>query len=220
LSVPFLFVALLGLGIFIYVRTHPLVFNESFLGHAHCILQVDFRSYAEDHNGVFPVSSTGYGDALVLMSNYAHWSSLTGPGYNGGVFLSAFTNQTHAPESECGRVYVQGLTTNSNPEIAIFFDKLATAGGDHCHFHEKLFASMDTAASSENLHGRNLPGSKSSCSSKKVSRVSALKRFTRKLWPERSSHVLPETPANAYPPAAGDQLPRVHAGSRNAGRTV
>jgi hypothetical protein len=154
LSVPFLFVALLGLGIFIYVRTHPLVFNESFLGHAHCILQVDFRSYAEDHNGVFPVSSTGYGDALVLMSNYAHWSSLTGPGYNGGVFLSAFTNQTHAPESECGRVYVQGLTTNSNPEIAIFFDKLATAGGDHCHFHEKLFAPIGRELLTVNGHRR------------------------------------------------------------------
>jgi hypothetical protein len=46
------------------------------------------------------------------------------------------------PESECGRVYVQGLTTNADPDIAILFDKLPTPGGDHCHSLSRITASL------------------------------------------------------------------------------
>jgi hypothetical protein len=45
-------------------------------------------------------------------------------------------------EEDCGRVYVQGLTRKSNPEIALLFDKLPTPGGDHCHFPMRLWAPL------------------------------------------------------------------------------
>ena len=53
----------------VYVRTHPLVFNESFLTHAHCIVGggLSLESYAEDHQGHFPFSTNGYGAALVML---------------------------------------------------------------------------------------------------------------------------------------------------------
>jgi hypothetical protein len=45
-------------------------------------------------------------------------------------------------EEDCGRVYIQGLTNKSNPEIALFFDKLPTPGGDHCHLPMRLWAPL------------------------------------------------------------------------------
>ena len=47
-----------------------------------------------------------------------------------------------APESEFGRVYVQGLSVTNDPNIALLFDKVATPGGDHCHFPKRLFAPL------------------------------------------------------------------------------
>src|SRR4051812_20629819 len=70
-----------------YVRTHPLVFNESFLEHAHCIVGggLSLEGYAAEHEGRFPFSTNGYGDALVLVHD--GWDeALTGPGYDARVF--------------------------------------------------------------------------------------------------------------------------------------
>ena len=63
---------------FYYVKTHPLVFNESFLEHAHCIVGggLSLDGYAAEHEGRFPFSTNGYGDALVMVN--AGWDeSLT-----------------------------------------------------------------------------------------------------------------------------------------------
>ena len=127
----------------VYVRTHPLVFNESFLGHAHCIVGggLSLESYAKDHQGHFPFSTNGYGAALVLVND--GWDeSLTGPGYDAQVFERVRRTGEVAPVSEFGRVYVQGLSESNDPEIALLFDKLPTPGGDHCHFPRRLFASL------------------------------------------------------------------------------
>jgi hypothetical protein len=126
-----------------YVKAHPQVFNESFFEHAHCIVGggLSLVSYAEEHEGRFPFHTNGYGDALVLVN--AGWDeSLTGPGYNARVFERVRRTGKHAPESEFGRVYVQGLSETNNPEIALLFDKLPTPGGDHCHLFRRMFASL------------------------------------------------------------------------------
>lgn len=98
-------------------------------------------SYAGEHGGRFPFSTNGYGAALVLVND--GWDeSLTGPGYDARVFERVRRTGEIAPESEFGRVYIQGLCETSDPEIALLFDKLPTPGGDHCHFPRRLFASL------------------------------------------------------------------------------
>jgi hypothetical protein len=130
----------------LYVRAHPLVFNESFLGHAHCMkgggLALD--SYARGHYGKFPYHTNGYGDALLLMTNEVGvwWASVTGPGYTEQPFLNALATGSHLAEQACGRVYVQGLSVTDNPEITLLFDKLPTPGGDHCHLLRRLSAPL------------------------------------------------------------------------------
>jgi hypothetical protein len=130
----------------VYVATHPLVFNESFISHAHCITQagLSLRQYSVEHYGKFPFHTNGYGDALLLLirDKYTNSDPLTGAGYESSVFDRALTNDTDVPESECGRVYIQGLTESSNPEIVLLFDKLPTPGGDHCHGLARLTAHL------------------------------------------------------------------------------
>jgi hypothetical protein len=129
----------------VYVRTHPLVFNESFFGHAYCMKQTSmtFRMYAEDNFGRFPSHTNGYGDALLLLvPHYTPWSLLTGPGYDSNADKKWNVNGANVPESECGRVYIQGLTESNNPQIAILFDKIPTPGGDHCHLLGRLTAPL------------------------------------------------------------------------------
>jgi hypothetical protein len=135
--------AILVVACVIYVRTHPLVFNESFMGHAHCMVGggQSLTRYAREHGGQFPFHTNGYGDALVMMES--GWdSTLTGPGYDTAVFERVRRTGEDAPEAEFGRVYVQGLTETNNPEIALLFDKLPTPGGDHCHFLARLSAPL------------------------------------------------------------------------------
>lgn len=98
-------------------------------------------SYAEEHEGRFPFSTNGYGDALVMVN--AGWDeSLTGPGYNARVFERVRRTGERAPDSEFGRVYVQGLSETNDPEIALLFDKLPTPGGDHCHLLQRMLAPL------------------------------------------------------------------------------
>jgi len=138
------FVCVASSGV-IYVRTHPLVFNESFFGHAHCMPQamLALRQYAVDHYGSFPTHTNGYGDALLLLDpEYTPWSILTGPGYDIEAGKQWKQSGANVPESECGRVYVQGLTETNNPEVAILFDKIPTPGGDHCHLLTRLWTPL------------------------------------------------------------------------------
>src|SRR5437588_344947 len=115
----------------LYVRSRPDVFNESFLGHAHCIAVagMELLNYASAHSGKFPYSPEGYGNALLLLPEEIY-HALTGPGYGSKAFFDAKGEKKNLSEEECGRVYVQGLTVKSNPNIALLFDKHPTPGGD------------------------------------------------------------------------------------------
>jgi hypothetical protein len=133
-----------AVGCVVYIRTHPLVFNESFFGHAHCMPQASgaLIQYAMENYGKFPTHTNGYGDALLLLvPEYTPWSILTGPGYDVEADKQWKQSGDNVPESECGRVYVQGLTRSSNPEIAILFDKIPNPG-DHCHLFKRLWSPL------------------------------------------------------------------------------
>ena len=123
-----------------FVSAHPLVFNESFFGHAHCIACVytGLGQYAAEHGGAYPVHTNGYADALAMI--YGGTWMLTGPGYTER--LPDEVKQSDIPESKCGRVYVQGLSKGCDPHIAFVFDKKATPGGDHCHGFNRLRAPL------------------------------------------------------------------------------
>jgi hypothetical protein len=125
----------------LYVRSHPLVFNESLWGHAHCMPQVGLalRMYANEHGGQYPVHTNGYGDALLLLGEAGPYYFLTGPGHNTQVFANAWAAKSDVDESLCGRVYVQGLNPTNDSGIAILFDKIA-APPDHCQFPRRLWA--------------------------------------------------------------------------------
>lgn len=143
LSIPVALLAVIVACGFFYVRAHPLVFNESFLGHAHCMKGggLGLMGYAHEHGGQFPFHTNGYGDALLLV-NEGWDAALTGPGYDALVFEQVRKTGEDAPESEFGRVYVQGLRDTNAPEIALLFDKLPTPGADHCHLFRRMFAPL------------------------------------------------------------------------------
>jgi hypothetical protein len=136
----------IALACVVYVRTHPLIFNEAFFSHAHCIPQAagSLSNYASDHSGRLPFHTNGYGDALLLLTpDYASWFLLTGPGgYDPNADQQWRQSGGNVPEFECGRIYVQGLTETNNPAIAILFDKVPTPGGDHCHYFKRLVAPL------------------------------------------------------------------------------
>ena len=61
-----------------------------------------------------------------------NWIPLfTGPDDDGSMFREALQRGGDIDENECSRVYVQGLTTDANWEIAILFDRRSVRGGDH-----------------------------------------------------------------------------------------
>jgi hypothetical protein len=127
------------------IKSHPLVFNESFFEHGHCILAagLGLQNYADEHGGQIPAHPNGYGDALLLLGDDLYYC-FTGPGYSTKAFEEAQRTGRDLPESECGRVYVQGLTnkTKGLSNIVLLFDKLPTPGGDHCHFANRCFAPL------------------------------------------------------------------------------
>jgi len=123
----------LSISIAAYVTSHPILFNESFVGHAHCIKQsgMDLVMWAHEHGGRFPFHTNGYGDALLTVGSNSFLASFTGPGYNTKVFEEAMAIGGNVAEERCGRVYIQGLWNTNDSRIAILFDKLSTPG-DHC----------------------------------------------------------------------------------------
>ena len=140
--VPAVVILSVALGLW-YVKSHPLVFNESLWEHAHCMPQAAgaLLTYAHDNGGHFPYHTNGYGDALLLMTNEManYWGPLTGPGYDAAVFAEAERAGSHVPGEACGRVYVQGLSLSNDPKIAFLFDKVA-APADHCHLPRRLWS--------------------------------------------------------------------------------
>ena len=118
----------------------PLVFNESWYSHKHCIKQwgMALKIYADDNGGKFPAHASGYAAALqLLMKPPDHlmgtYLVMGAPGgYSGKVFEDANSKGAWVREADCGRVYVQGLREDSKPEIALVFDKQPSPG-DHAH---------------------------------------------------------------------------------------
>ncbi len=130
----------------VYVKTHPLIFNESFFSHAHCITMVGIalQNEAGEHGGNLPTHPNGYGDALLALTNWVggYYAALSGPGYPDDAFREAVRSGGDVDERRCGRVYVQGLSAGMDVGIAVLFDKVPTPGGDHCHFLNRLTAPL------------------------------------------------------------------------------
>jgi len=124
-----------------FVKSCPLIFNESLWEHAHCMPQagLSLRTYALDHGGQFPTHTNGYGDALLLLGQEGPYYFLTGPGHDTRVFEKAWASKSNVDEALCGRVYVQGLSETNDPRIVTLFDKVA-APPDHVHFPRRLWA--------------------------------------------------------------------------------
>lgn len=133
-------IVVVALGL-LYVKSHPLVFNESLWQHGHCMPQAAsaLLLYADEHEGRFPFHTNGWGDALMMLTPDRSWYFINGPGYDNSAFEEAFASGGNVDEKRCGRVYVQGLSVTSNPKIAILFDRVA-APPDHCQFPHRLWA--------------------------------------------------------------------------------
>jgi hypothetical protein len=103
--------------------------------HQHCIVQTGtaFRIYAADHNGHFPFSTNGFGNALLRLvkAGLVEVNTLCGPDDDGHLFAVALTNNAVVPEDQCSRVYIQGLSETNNPGICLLFDRNSCRGGDH-----------------------------------------------------------------------------------------
>ena len=106
-----------------------------FPGHQHCMKAAGsvLRLYAEEHGGRLPSDTNGFGNALLRLvkEEVGNVRYVTGPGDDGKVFMDALKTGMPIPEARCSRVYVQGLSEQSNQGIAMLFDKKPTRGGDH-----------------------------------------------------------------------------------------
>ena len=142
LKIAALAVALVTVGLWAFVKLNPMIFNESFVEHMHCISQAGLalRMYANDHEGRFPSHTNGFGDALLPLIGTSGAYPFTGPMFDSSELIAAQAAGRDVDESKLGRIYVQGLTETNNPAIAIMFDQLATPGGDHCHFVRRILA--------------------------------------------------------------------------------
>jgi len=92
-----------------------------------------FRLYEEDHNGQLPVSTNGFGNALLILAkeypDYIH--NICGPDDDGHIFKNAIKNNSTVLENQCSRVYAQGLSETNDLQICILFDRNSCKGGDH-----------------------------------------------------------------------------------------
>jgi hypothetical protein len=90
--------------------------------------------YSGKHEGSFPFSTNGFGDALLQLvdTNYLfELMMICGPGDDGHIFRETLTNRSIVPEEKCSRVYIQGLSESNDPRICILFDRNSCRGGDH-----------------------------------------------------------------------------------------
>ncbi len=153
------FLLLVGTGT-IFVLCNPLIFNESFFQHAHCIKQagMDFVNYAELHGGQFPADPRGYGNALLQFDPDSYFT-LTAAGYDEEAYHTAKKNGTPLAEKDCGRVYIQGLNSSVGSKVAILFDKCSTPGGDHCHMISRFTAPLGREVAFADGHNEFIPDS-------------------------------------------------------------
>lgn len=119
-------------------------FLDPFGRHQHCMKQTGMTlvQYAFEHQGKFPFHTNGFGDALVLLLKEMgeRPKLVTAPGDDGAWLQEFVQTGAYVPEERCSRAYVQGLAQDSNPEIALIFDRYPTHGGDHarCPWGPKL----------------------------------------------------------------------------------
>ncbi len=103
--------------------------------HKHCIKLVgmSLNNYAAVNAGQFPFHTNGYPQALVKWARFEPWNvpSLVGVDDDGSWLTAAVTAGVPVNETNCTRIYVQGLSTTSDPRIAVLFDRYAVKGGDH-----------------------------------------------------------------------------------------
>jgi hypothetical protein len=103
--------------------------------HQHCIKSAGlaFRLYEGGHNGQFPSSTNGFGDALLMLAKeYPDYiRNISGPDDDGHIFKEALQSHFIVPEDQCSRVYIQGLSEMNDPQICILFDRDSHKGGDH-----------------------------------------------------------------------------------------
>ena len=103
--------------------------------HCHCIkaVSVALLSYAEEHEGKFPSSPKGFGDALLLLAEsfIEDPMPLVEPGDDGHVYSDALASGGDVDERLCTRIYVQGLDDKIPSGVALLFDRDGCPGGDH-----------------------------------------------------------------------------------------
>jgi hypothetical protein len=97
------------------------------------IAGMTFLEFASEHGGAFPYHTNGFGDALLLLvkNRPQDIRFICGPGDDGQVFSNALARGLQVSESQCSRVYVQGLGQTNDPQLCILFDRRSVPGGDH-----------------------------------------------------------------------------------------
>ncbi len=123
--------------------------------HQHCMKQAGFifLGYAKEHQGRFPESDRGWGDALLKLGDSEDrdlWVPyIVGVDDDGVRLVEAMARGTDVDEARCTRVYVQGLNENSPSAIALLFDRDSEPGGDHfrCRFREPVREVITVAGS-------------------------------------------------------------------------
>lgn len=104
--------------------------------HRHCIKTcgMALRTYAGDHEGIFPSHPRGFGDAMLLLVREGYLESvavLCAPGDDGSLLKRAIAENVDVAEEQCSRVYVQGLRASGFGGLCVIFDRHPTLGGDH-----------------------------------------------------------------------------------------
>ena len=104
--------------------------------HQHCIqaTAMSLLGYANDHEGKYPSSPKGFGNALLTLIKDGYFetpTNIVGPDDDGHVYREALASGQDVDERLCTRIYVQGLTNKVEGRIAILFDRDGCPGGDH-----------------------------------------------------------------------------------------
>lgn len=115
--------------------------------HQHCIVQagIAFRLYAADHDGWMPFHTNGFGDALLLLVKAKYLENVRcvcGPGDDGRALSEDLNAGSDVAESNCSRVYVQGLGPTNDARICSLpptLQLLRPAGRRGRRIHRRMF---------------------------------------------------------------------------------
>ena len=103
--------------------------------HQHCIkgAGIAFQIYSSAYQGQLPFSTNGFGNALLILAKEdpSCIHNICGPDDDGHIFTDALKNNSSVSEDQCSRVYIQGLSESSDPQIWLLFDRNSCRGGDH-----------------------------------------------------------------------------------------